>query len=123
MQSHRVPALHARLAALMCHPSPPSPRLSHTLSAAAVESFSKLADAIYFHHMPEDSEATLSSATSSSGEPAGGAGPAAAAAPGPLPPAGVAEDYPLPQLWVNQLASSSLRWSELRMVAHQEAGA
>ena len=105
------------------------------LFLAAIESFSKLADSIYFQHMPEEGAEAAPAALSTSGvgsassKPTAGAGlvaaaPAAAAAAALQSPASSlpASDFPLPQLWVNQLASSSVRWSELRLVVHQDAG-
>lgn len=59
------------------------------------------------------------------GPSAAGAAEAAAAAAqasvgGPNP--GPGPTYPLPELYVNQLQSSSVRWRELRTVVRQEAG-
>lgn len=129
---------------LSCLPRAPS---------AAVESFSKLADSIYFKHIPDvgpspahsgsttpssDSASRASGAsTSAAAAAAGGDASGAAAGVGvraaqdsvarPLASqddstAASQGDGPLPELWVNQLVSSSVRWRELRLVARQEAG-
>ena len=74
---------------------------------AAVESFSKLADSIYFKQMP----AAGSSADPARSHAAGATAAAAAAAPEPQ----------LPQLFINQLVSSTLMWRELGVVLTQEA--
>lgn len=128
---------------------------------AAVESFSKLADSIYFKHMPDvGPSAAHSSSTTSSSDSAssastsavgsaveGGAAAAAAGSDASRAAAGTGAgatdaqdsvarplasqddsaaasqgDGPLPELWVNQLVSSSVRWRDLRLVARQEAG-
>ncbi|GAB4818253.1 hypothetical protein N2152v2_005299 [Parachlorella kessleri] len=68
---------------------------------SGVESMSKLADSIFFHRMPQQ--------------------PSSLAAVGDLPssPLGVAEQ--LPELFVNQLVSSELRWRELGVQLTMEA--
>lgn len=71
-----------------------------------MESFAKLADSIYFKTMPEEPPSAAGAATP--GDPARTEG-------GPPPKL-------LPQLFVNQLVSSSVRWRELRVVVHQQAG-
>lgn len=70
----------------------------------AVESFAKLADSIYFKTMPEEPPSASSD----------GAAAGSGATVGPPPEL-------LPQLFVNQLVSSSVRWRELRVVVHQQA--
>lgn len=70
-----------------------------------MESFAKLADSIYFKTMPEEPPSAAGAATP--GDPARTEG-------GPPPKL-------LPQLFVNQLVSSSVRWRELRVVVHQQA--
>ncbi len=97
-----------------------------------MESFSKLADSIYFKHMPDVGPSTAAStanfngtSTSSGSGQATAAGAGAGASARPAGGAGSTaqqNDGPLPELWVNQLVSSSVRWRELRTVARQEAG-
>lgn len=88
-------------------------------SPAAIESFSKLADSIFFRTAPRPPSAadsvSIGPAAARSAGGSGGAGNSSAAAAG--------GDEPATQLYVNQLVSASLRWREQRVVVHQEAGA
>lgn len=117
---------------------PPLPSPSSPPHPAAVESFSKLADSIYFKHMPDVGPSTAAGPASPSsrsrsrlGASAGAAAVTQADGEGPAEPAAAerastaaqgGNDGPLPELWVNQLVASSVRWRELRLVARQEAG-
>ena len=74
-----------------------------------MESFSKLADSIYFKQMPTVGPSTDPARSSAAGATASAT--AAAAAPEPE----------LPQLFINQLVSSTLTWRELGVVLTQEA--
>ncbi|KAL4441795.1 hypothetical protein ABPG77_003711 [Micractinium sp. CCAP 211/92] len=81
----------------------------------AVESFAKLADSIYFKSTPEEPPPPVTRPGDASGPGAGsGAHPDGTSQGGPPPEL-------LPQLFVNQLVSSSVRWRELRVVVHQQA--
>ncbi|KAL4434022.1 hypothetical protein ABPG75_000463 [Micractinium tetrahymenae] len=104
----------------------------------AVESFAKLADSIYFKTMPEEPPSASSRGapagssfegspvaasagrTGSEGSPAGASEGRADAGAGGSADGGPPPEL-LPQLFVNQLVSSSVRWRELRVVAHQQA--
>ncbi|PSC73151.1 hypothetical protein C2E20_3677 [Micractinium conductrix] len=93
----------------------------------AIESFSKIADSIYFRAMPQPQPSAAAAAGplsrgggSASGSAAGGATDAAAGTRSPAGGAGLGEG-PLPELWVNQLVSSTVRWRDMRLVLHQEA--
>lgn len=81
-----------------------------------MESFAKLADSIYFKSTPEEPPPPVARPADASGPGAGsGAHPNGTSQGGPPPEL-------LPQLFVNQLVSSSVRWRELRVVVHQQAG-
>ncbi len=81
-----------------------------------MESFAKLADSIYFKSTPEEPPPPATRPGDASGAGArSGAHPDGTSQGGPPPEL-------LPQLFVNQLVGSSVRWRELRVVVHQQAG-